>query len=193
MATISNMNKSEYFAGQLLVATPLLSDSCFERSVIYICMHDESGAMGVIVNHLLGNLKCSDLVGQVDLMPSAIQVNAPIYFGGPVESSRGFILHTNDYYCNETTQLSNDISITSNIDTLKQITSGTGPKKSIIALGHAGWAAGQLEKEVMLNSWINVPASENLIFNMDNKKKWNESAMSLGVNLNQYSTIAGHA
>jgi putative transcriptional regulator len=179
--------------GQLLIATPLLRESCFERSVIYVCSHDESGAIGIIINHVFSNLDCSDIIGQQNDKALHLKLKSPVYFGGPVQSSRGFILHTNDYTGANTTTLSQNLSITSDIDTLNDIQSGKGPKKSIIALGHAGWGAGQLEAEIMSNSWLNVPANENLIFDTENQLKWDASAKMLGVNLYQYSAVAGHA
>jgi putative transcriptional regulator len=176
--------------GQLLIATPLLRESCFERAVIYICSHDKSGAMGLIINHVFCNLDCSDILDQPYLKNT---LRSPLHFGGPVESSRGFILHTNDYVGNTTTSLSGNIAITSDVDALNDINKGIGPKKSIIALGHTGWGAGQLEAEIMSNSWLNVPANENLVFDMENQLKWDASAKLLGVNLHQYSTSIGHA
>ncbi|MCE3233238.1 MAG: hypothetical protein K0R98_1495 [Rickettsiaceae bacterium] len=187
------MQTSEYLEGQLLIATPLLKGSCFERSVIYVCTHTSSGAMGIIINHLFGDLKCSDILGQLNIEDPKLSFNSPIYFGGPVESFRGFILHTDDYKGEATTPLYDNLAMTSDIDAIKAISSGKGPRKSIIALGYAGWGAGQLEEEIMANSWLTAPASENLIFDIENHLKWNESAKVLGVNLHQYSTTIGHA
>ncbi len=193
MGNIEKSLQNNYLQGQLLVATPLIKDSCFEKAVIYICSHDENGAMGILINHVLGDLTCTDIFSQLDIENPKTDISPPIHFGGPVESSKGFILHTADYSCQDTKNLQGNISITSTIDVLKDIASGKGPGKSIIALGCAGWSPGQLENEIRQNSWINVPANENLIFNMENRRKWSESAKTLGVDLMKYSTSVGNA
>lgn len=193
MGSSEKLQNTGYLQGQLLVATPLITGSCFEKSVVYICNHDENGAMGILINHVLGNLTCTDIFGQLNIEGTESALASPIHFGGPVESSRGFILHTGDYENSDTRTLNDNICITSTVDVLRDIALGKGPDKSIIALGCAGWAPGQLENEIKLNSWINVPANENLIFGLDNKKKWSESAKMLGVDLMKYSVISGNA
>jgi putative transcriptional regulator len=189
-----NFNIPGYLQGSLLVATPLLKGSCFEKSVIDVCAHNETGAMGILVNHTLGNLKCGDILTQVGIKPSEITCdNSPVYFGGPVESAKGFILHTSDYFSKSTQILHDNISLTSTIDILEDIALGKGPSKRILALGCAGWAPGQIEKEVKENSWITIPANESIVFDTDNLEKWQIAANSLGINFTNYSLSVGNA
>lgn len=186
--------KSLYLEGSLLVATPLLNGSCFEKSVIYMCAHNDTGAMGILVNHTLENIRCRDILGQVGIKASEINCeNAPVYFGGPVESAKGFILHTSDYASGGTQIIHNNISLTSTVDILQDIANGKGPQKQIFALGCAGWSAGQVEKELKENSWITLPASESLVFDSDNTDKWERAASSLGINFTNYSLKVGNA
>lgn len=188
------IKKSLYLEGSLLVATPLLNGSCFEKSVIYMCAHNDTGAMGILVNHTLQNLSCMDILGQVGIKSSEITcANAPVYFGGPVESAKGFILHTSDYVSGGTQIIHNNISLTSTVDILQDIANGKGPQKQIFALGCAGWSAGQIEKELKENSWITMPASESLVFDSDNTDKWVRAAGSLGINFINYSLLVGNA
>lgn len=184
---------SPYLEGQLLIATPLLAESCFEKSVIYICSHNEQGAMGMLINQAMDGLTCTDLLNQLDIRAPLLGRGTPIHFGGPVEPGKGFILHTGDYHSSGTHMVGRNIALTSTVNILKDIARGKGPTKSIIALGYAGWSAGQLEAEIASNSWIIAPASEELIFGQDNASKWMKSAESLGVNLHKYSPVVGHA
>jgi putative transcriptional regulator len=188
-----NFKKPGYLEGSLLIATPLLNGSCFEKSVIYVCAHNDTGAMGILVNHTLANLKCGDILGQVGIKSSEINCEAPVYFGGPVESAKGFILHTSDYAIGGTQVIRNNISITSTVDILQDIANGKGPQKQIFALGCAGWSAGQIESELKANSWLTLPASETIIFDADNTQKWEQAAGSLGINFTNYSLVVGNA
>jgi putative transcriptional regulator len=162
--------------------------------VIYVCAHNETGAMGVVVSHTLNGLRSEDILSQVGINSSEINYkDTPIYFGGPVETSKGFILHTSDYFCNGTQIIHSNISLTSTVDILEDIASGKGPGKHILALGCTGWEAGQLEKEIKENSWITIPANENLVFDCHNEEKWQQANHSLGINLMNYSADIGNA
>ncbi len=182
----------QYLCGQLLIATPLVNETCFEKSLIYICSHSAEGAMGVLVNNVLNDITCSELLDQLNIK-DAIRYLPPIHFGGPVDTSRGFILHTNDYATNNTLIINENIALTATIDILQDIVAGKGPSKSLIALGCAGWKAGQLEEEIKGNSWICTTATEELIFGNNNHQKWGNSTRALGVDFIRYSTVAGHA
>jgi putative transcriptional regulator len=185
---------SSYLEGSLLVATPLLKDSCFEKSVIYMCAHNETGAMGLLVNHTIDHLKCVDILGQLSIKAPEISFgNAPVYFGGPVESAKGFILHTSDYFKPGTQIVHSNISLTSTIEILRDIAEGKGPHKQILALGCAGWAPGQVEKEIKENAWVTIPANENIVFDEDNAVKWQRANDYLGINFMNYSRLCGHA
>ncbi len=190
----NKQNNSNYFTGKLLIATPLLNGSCFEKSVVYLCAHNNTGAMGILVNLTLNNMKYSDLLKEVGIRDSEINCSElPIYFGGPVEAGKGFILHTNDYHSFSTQLIKDNISLTSTVDILKDMASGRGPNKKIIALGCAGWGPGQIEKEIKENAWITIPANENLVFGENNKYKWQQAIDSLGIDLTMLSHVVGNA
>lgn len=192
--TKNKRNNAGFLEGSLLIATPLLQGSCFEKSVVYICLHNEAGAMGILVNHALENLKYVDIFSQLNIRPSEINHgNAPVYFGGPTESAKGFILHTNDYFHSSTQILQPDISLTSTIDILQDIASGNGPRKKIFALGCSGWAAGQIEQEIKENSWITISANESIIFDTNNEDKWQHAINTLGIDFINYSSAGGNA
>lgn len=183
-----------YLEGSLLIATPLLKGSCFEKSVVYVCAHNETGAMGILVNHTIGNIRCGDILSQLNIKPSEINCgNAPVYFGGPIESAKGFILHTSDYFSSGTQIIHSNISLTSTVDILQDIALGKGPNKRILALGCAGWAPGQIEKELKENAWITIPANEAIVFDYHNEEKWQQAADLLGINAINYSTMIGNA
>lgn len=182
-----------YLEGQLLVATTLITESCFNRSVLYVCAHGEDGAMGVIVNHPLPDLKYREVMKQlkIGVMPGFTPPS--VYLGGPVEASRGLVVHSPDYSHADTVHLSDDLSVTSNLQVLRDIGTGKGPEKHLLTLGYAGWAAGQLEAEVEANSWISVPATPELIFDTPDGEKWGLAAGSLGIDMFMLSGDVGHA
>lgn len=183
-----------YLEGQLLVATPNVMGSAFSKSVILMCAHSHEGAMGVIINHTLDNVHCSDLFDQLALPAETIRDNPPVYYGGPVEVNRGFVIYEHEGNFLEEAMLTvGDIAISGSLNILRVIAEGKGPKRSLVALGYAGWGAGQLENEIKENSWFSVPASTDLIFERTNAKKWERAAMLQGVDLRKFSTVAGHA
>lgn len=186
-------HKGGYLEGQLLVATTLITESCFNRSVLYICAHGEDGAMGVIINHPLPDLKYHEVLKQlkIDSVPGFSP--PPVYLGGPVEGTRGLVVHSPDYDHADTVHLSEDISVTSNLKILHDIAAGNGPRKHLLTLGYAGWEAGQLEAEIEANSWISVPATPKLIFDTADADKWSLAAGSLGVDMFKLSGDVGHA
>ncbi len=185
--------KPNFLEGQLLVATPLIAESCFHRSVVYVCAHNSAGAMGIITNHKIDGLDIKDIMQQLRIEPHNIRNDVPIHFGGPVEPTRGFVLHSGDYEREETVRMGNNIAITSSTEILRDIAGGGGPLHTILALGYAGWEAGQLEKELEENSWLTVPARYELIFNIPNSDKWQKTAESLGIDLTKLSSRVGHA
>jgi putative transcriptional regulator len=155
-------------AGYLLVATPVVQDMFFTRSVIYVCVHDTQGAMGVIVNYPLQNISPQQVLGELDI-PSQSAANLAINFGGPVESHRGFVLHSDDYIETHGTIVHKDgLALTGNRAVLEAVANGSGPAKTMLVLGYAGWAAGQLESELERGSWMVIPASEQIIFGTKN-------------------------
>lgn len=188
-----NEDKPGYLTGQLLVAMPNMEDTRFERSVIYLCVHNADGAMGLVINQLAEELSFPDLLEQLGIEVRGREVGMPIHVGGPVESGRGFVLHTSDYAQASTIQVNDWVSLTATVDILKDIADGRGPRRALLALGYAGWGAGQLDGEIQQNSWLNVNADEALLFGDDPNSKWEQSIAKLGIDLSLLSGEAGHA
>lgn len=182
-----------YLTGQLLIAMPQMQDPRFERSVIYLCVHNADGAMGLVVNQLADELTFPDLMEQLGIEGAEADAEMPIHVGGPVESGRGFVLHTNDYAQGSTIQVNETVSLTATVDILKDIAEGRGPRQALLALGYAGWGAGQLDGEIQQNSWLNVNADETLLFGDNPDMKWQQSLAKLGIDLSLLSGDAGHA
>jgi putative transcriptional regulator len=187
---------SGYLSGQLLVATPLVTSPGFSHAVIFMCAHDVNGAMGIIINHIIENISYRELFEQLAIKREGTLEKLPVHYGGPVEINRGFVI----YNCEEgapppTDALItvNNIAISSSIHILRDIAAGNGPKERILALGYAGWAAGQLETEMEANSWISVPASKALIFDTENDTKWKRAAENNGIDIRKLTSDAGHA
>lgn len=189
-----DLSASESLAGQLLIAMPRMMDPRFERSVIFMCVHNGEGAMGLVVNKLLDSLTFTDMLTQLKIEPGAASVDdLPVHFGGPVDSGRGFVLHTSDYEHEGTLQVDSGLSLTSTVDVLKAISDGRGPRRSMLALGYAGWGPGQLESEIGANGWLHVPADEELLFDEDVDNKWSLAIAKLGIEPATFSSEAGRA
>jgi putative transcriptional regulator len=181
-------------AGQLLVAMPQMLDQRFARSVIYLCAHsDDAGAMGLVINKLLGSLTMGELFAQLDISPSGIVNSRPVHFGGPVEAGRGFVLHTTDYNEEATMVVGGNLAVTATLEILRAIGKGQGPRQSLFALGYAGWAPGQLDAEIQANGWLSVAADDDIIFDPDHDGKWRRALGKLGIDLSMLSSDAGHA
>jgi len=183
----------DYLTGQLLVAMPNMRDVRFERSVIYVCVHNADGAMGLVINQIADELNFPDLLEQLGIDPAGVDAGMPIHVGGPVESGRGFVLHTSDYAQGSTIQVNESVSLTATVDILKDIADGRGPRRALLALGYAGWGAGQLDGEIQQNAWLNVKADESLLFGDHPNTKWEQSLAKLGIDLSLLSGEAGHA
>jgi putative transcriptional regulator len=185
-----------YLSGQLLVAMPTMSDRRFRRSVIYMCSHSSEGAMGLIVNQRSPDVSLGDLVDQLGLGEGGAEtfLEQSVLNGGPVSTERGFVLHTNDYFADEATlAISDGICLTATIEILKAIAAGQGPRRSMLALGYSGWAAGQLEAEIGANGWLHCPADRDLIFDTDLELKYVRALSKIGVELSHLHSEAGHA
>lgn len=187
------MSAANYLTGQLLIAMPAMGDPRFSKSVIYMCVHNEEGAMGLIVNKLLDSLIFADLLSQLDIETLGVAPKLPIHFGGPVETGRGFVLHSADYSGDGTIDVTDDMALTATIDILKDIAEDKGPEQFFVALGYAGWGAGQLDGEIQLNAWLHVPSDANLAFGPDIDSKWERAIAKIGVDLSLLSGDAGHA
>ena len=172
---------------------PQMSDPRFVRSVIYLCAHSAEGAMGLVVNRLIDSLTFSSLLAQLGLEADAVTTDLPIHFGGPVEASRGFVLHSADYVQESTLMIDDQIALTATVDVLRAIATGSGPARRVLALGYAGWAPGQLDAEIQANGWLLVPPDMELVFGLDNEAKWERALAKLGIDLSLLSSEAGHA
>jgi putative transcriptional regulator len=186
-------NSEGYLAGQMLIAMPQMQDPRFARTVVYVCAHTAEGAMGLVVNRLFDALSFPDLLQQLDITPTIACDPIRVHFGGPVESGRGFVLHSGDYCLDTTLMVDKDVGLTATVDVLKAIAHGEGPSRSLLALGYSGWSAGQLDSEILENSWLNVPADPDLLFGTELDRKWERALAKLGANPLLLSTDAGHA
>ena len=194
-------NSSLYLDGKLLIAMPGIGDPRFERSVIFLCAHSPEGAMGIVINKVAQNITFPDLLGRLDLLPPESQIKLdnrlsrmPVQFGGPVETGRGFVLHTTDYYSADTTlPISERVGLTATLDVLRAIAKGEGPRRSLLALGYSGWGPGQLENEIQKNGWLHCEADEELIFNVANEEKYQAALQKIGIDPRMLSSDAGHA
>lgn len=184
---------SEYLTGQLLIAMPGMADPRFQRTVIYLCAHNKDGAMGLVVNKLFGNITFADLLEQLDMEAPAVGADTPVHYGGPVESGRGFVLHSTDYVREGTLVVDEDVALSATLDILRAMSHGGGPQHAILTLGYAGWDAGQLDAEIQANGWLTAPCSEKLLFDADLSSKWERSIATLGVDPRMLSGEAGHA
>ncbi|MFT6834725.1 MAG: putative transcriptional regulator [Francisellaceae bacterium] len=184
----------ESLQSNFLVAMPSLNNSFFERAVIYICQHDESGAMGIIINRQISN-EIDDLLTQLDIISSKSQDKVDLYLGGPVHQEHGFILHQpTEQEWDTSITMSNNVIITTSKDIIEAIIQGTGPENPIIALGYAGWGQGQLESEIFDNAWIKVNYTPEIMFDCPPSQKWNATMKSIGItNPAKLSGFTGHA
>ena len=182
-----------YLTGQLLIAMPNMRDPRFARSVIYVCAHNADGAMGLVVNRLVGSVTFPDLLEQLSIEGGTACEEIRVHFGGPVESGRGFVLHSGDYRHDSTLQVDEEMALTATVDILTDIAQGRGPRRSLLALGYAGWGPGQLDSEFQANGWLSVAADETLIFDDDLDSKWERAIGKLGIDVSSLSGEAGHA
>jgi putative transcriptional regulator len=191
-----------YLDGQFLVAMPAMSDKRFARSVIYMCAHSVQGAMGLIVNQRASHISFSELLGQLSIAggeegAEALESAVPdmdVHVGGPVETGRGFVLHTSDYFAADSTLAIDDgVSLTATIDILKAIAVGRGPNRAILALGYAGWRPGQLESEIAANGWLHCPPDLDLLFDRDLDQKYDRAMSKIGIDPSHLVSEAGHA
>jgi putative transcriptional regulator len=185
--------KGSYLSGQLLVAMPGMKDPRFAKTVIYMCAHSADGAMGLVVNRELQSLTFPDMLQQLHIEAPPLDHEIRVHFGGPVESGRGFVLHSADYVRDATLVVDAQIALTATVDILKAIARGGGPHHSLLALGYAGWGAGQLDDELKANGWLHVEADPDLIFDTDLDGKWNRAMAKLGIDPLMLSDTAGHA
>lgn len=188
------MAESGYLTNQFLIAMPTLLDPNFFHSVAYICEHNQHGAMAIIINQPV-DLTVGELMEQMDEHPSQQSISArPVFRGGPVEVERGFVLHqTEGEQWESSLPVSEQISLTSSNDIISAMAQGRGPKNSLVALGYAGWGAGQLEAEIRHNAWLNVPANSEILFDTDVSARWEAAVNLIGIDIHQLTGDVGHA
>jgi putative transcriptional regulator len=179
--------------GQLLVAMPGMRDPRFAKTVVYMCAHSPEGAMGLVINRVLESLTFGDLLEQLGITPPPAERAINIHFGGPVETGRGFVLHSPDYRQEGTLVVASDVSLTATVDILRAIAAGRGPRHRLLALGYAGWGPGQLDGEIRANGWLHVAADEDLVFDSNLGSKWDRAMAKIGIDPRMLSDAAGHA
>ena len=188
------MNKIDInnLTGKCLVAVPN-SEGEFAQSVIYICSHGKDGAMGFIVNHRLKEFSFSDLAIELPFSFQNVGLPISLYQGGPLDRTKGFILHSDEYQLPDSINTGGGIAVSSSLEVLKDIASGKGPKQRIIALGYAGWAPKQLEKEILNNRWLIIDANQELVLGAQDTSKWKHALLSLGIDNINFPNTYGHS
>jgi putative transcriptional regulator len=201
MGKSTGMKAITTLEGKMLIAMPGMSDPRFDRSVIYMCVHSDNGAMGIIVNKVAPMMSFGDLAARLDILPNAELARVShetmamaVLFGGPVEPARGFVLHTADYFTADSSMaIGKDMALTATLDVLKAMATGQGPRQSMLALGYSGWAPGQLEDEIQRNGWLHCDADEELLFGRFHEAKYDHALRKIGVTPMMLSSDAGHA
>lgn len=192
---------ASFLDGQLLIAMPGMEDERFARSVVYICAHSSDGAMGIIVNKPVEDISFPDLLEQLEIVSGEDDIRLPakaktmrVHRGGPVETGRGFVLHSDDYRTeNATLPIDDGVCLTATIDILRAIVENRGPTRALLALGYAGWAPGQLEGEILANGWLTCAADPDLVFDGDLETKYDRALLKLGIAPGMLSRESGHA
>lgn len=192
---MSEFDKTEMdLSGQLLIAMPGMGDPRFEHSVVFMCAHSPEGAMGIIVNKPAPEVSLGDIFAQMDIEASPASKSAHVFFGGPVEGGRGFVLHSGEYDNDASTMKVDDaISMTATRDILEAIATGDGPAQTLAALGYAGWSPGQLESELQQNAWLTCDSENAIVFSDDNDGKWKAALAKLGIDPLMLSAEGGSA
>lgn len=187
------MDPDSSLGNQLLIAMPGMEDPNFNSTVTYICEHNTEGALGIVINRPMP-LKLGGLFEQLDLQDADERaISFPVLDGGPVARERGFVLHSSSCEYESSVAVSDEIHLTLSRDVLDAIAAGNGPERTLVALGYAGWEAGQLEAEMLNNTWLNAPASQEIIFDMPFDRRWRAAAETLGIDISRVSSHAGHA
>lgn len=191
--------RAGFLDDQFLIAMPGMKDDRFARSVIYVCAHSEEGAMGLIINQPQPML-FPDLLVQLGILDEKAAIRLPdeakgfpVRNGGPVDRSRGFVLHSDDYRVESSLPVSEQICLTATVDILRAISTGRGPRHALMTLGYAGWGAGQLESEIAENGWLTCPATTELLFDPDIERKYDRVMAAIGIDLAHLSNASGHA
>ncbi len=190
-----------FLDGHLLIAMPSMADKRFARAVVYICAHSSDGAMGIIINKVASEVSFRDLLVQLDIVQARNEPHLPngvdqvrVHRGGPVETGRGFVLHSSDFFLDSATlPIADGVCLTATLEILRAIADGRGPDRALLALGYAGWAPGQLEHEIQSNGWLHSQADRALLFDDDVEGKYDRALAKIGVEPAMLSMEAGHA
>ncbi|CAK0748493.1 putative transcriptional regulator [Azospirillaceae bacterium] len=184
---------SNYLTGQILIAMPGMPDPRFQKTVIFLCAHNAEGAMGLVLNRQFGSITFVDLLEQLEI-DSVPVADLPVHYGGPIDSGRGFVLHSTDFMREGSVLVGDHVALTATIDILRAIAEGQGPRSALLALGYSGWGPGQLDAELISNGWLNMIPDANLLFDRDIDTKWERAIAKLGAtSLSMLSGEAGHA
>lgn len=182
------------YQGQYLIATPAMGDPRFHQTVIFLCAHDASGAMGLVINRPKSNLVISDLLDHVGVDGAVRVADSPVLEGGPVDVDRGFVLHSSDWFrADNSLKVSDRLGLTTTKDALEALVSDSPPDRAMLAIGYAGWAPGQLEAEIASNAWLIAGGDDTLVFADDMDAKWSQALARIGVNPAQLSAFGGRA
>jgi putative transcriptional regulator len=185
--------ESNWLTGQMLVAMPSMMDPRFARTVTLLCSHTPEGAMGIVLNRLYGDLDFEGLLKQLNITRASGGRDMPIHFGGPVDLARGFVLHSTDYKQEGTLPITDTIALTATVEVLKELAAGAGPHRALLALGYAGWGAGQLDAELQMTGWLVAPADDEIIFDTPSEDVWGRALTKIGVGATALSSDIGHA
>jgi len=186
------MNQVTYLNNQFIVAMPSLADPNFFHTVTYLCQHNEEGALGFIINRP-AEMKFGEICEQMHISYHSDTLDKiPVFLGGPVQPGRGFVLHTAGREWDVTMAVSETISLTTSRDIIEAIAMDQGPEQYLVALGYAGWGVGQLEQEMLANTWLNTPSGKHIIFDTPIDKRWQAAGGQIGIDINQLTTPAGH-
>jgi len=184
---------TNWLTGQLLIAMPGMPDPRFAHAVIYVCSHGANGAMGLVLNRHFTEATFPSLLKQLNIKPKGDLPDLPVHYGGPVETGRGFVLHSTDYLREGTTRVDDAIAISATVEILQAIADGGGPARAMMALGYTGWGAGQLDAEMMANGWLTAPADDDILFDREVDTKWERALAKIGIQPMMLSGEAGHA
>ncbi len=182
-----------WLTGQILIAMPAMGDPRFAQAVIYLCDHSAKGAMGIVVNRPLENPSFEDLLRQLNIDPIPPTRSIRLCNGGPVDNSRGFVLHSADWTGEGSLRVDDGFALTASLDILKAIATGGGPKQGVLALGYAGWGPGQLDAEMQQNAWLSAPADPALVFDGEHETKWRRALAAMRIDPLLLSQFAGRA
>src|SRR6478735_8775444 len=199
LATKAPKGRRGFLDGQMLIASPGMRDERFARTLIYMCAHSSEGAMGIVINQPAPHISFHELLVKLDVIPEAEKIRLPhggvtVLKGGPVETERGFVLHSADFFIeNSTLPIDEGVCLTATLDILKAIARGNGPASASLALGYAGWSPGQLENEMQQNGWLHCSADRDLIFGADVGAKYDRAMQKIGIRPGMLSSDVGHA